>query len=442
MSWSQKTAVVGKNKRKRVKFSRFCRRKEGQGLVALESVGCDCRGGRLRRGLGYRAYRFDDERVSVGWKDKSVSGVYPLSGKRGNALVLAATDGYLYVRIAGVWERMVFVGECVYLRMRVDSDTVYHLFVGTEGVYYTLDGAVFIRFEEGAPLGGAIAGKRLFLARRGGVVVYSAPFAPTKTSGAEEGGELYMPAAFGEIVAIVGTQKYLYLFGERDVCRVEVKADAGAFTVEPLAYAGGRILPNAAARGGLDVFFLAENGLYRIDGERIEGAFDYLSLLPSYQPCRVGRAGSNLLLDYVERSGEKRRLALSADGKEGGFLFPRGTLCGGALFVDGGTAYGYPPFSSLKDMEEEEEQPYFSSGWEGLGTAGKKRLKKLTVRGEGSLEIEVRSEGSARRYAVVCKGGRGEALLADTGRAFLFTLFPLRDCDLESMTVEFVYLEE
>ncbi len=444
MAGYKKTPLAAENKVKRVKFSRFCRQSEQKNaLVAVESFNCNCRGGRLRGGLGYEPFLSRAEPLKLPWSNKWAAGFYPiLLDDDEMALIVITTDGYLYTYEADQsWTERVMVGSVArYLPLRVEQGKTYHIFSGGSRVVYTHDGIEFVEITHGELGAIATAGGRLFIVHALGRLQYSAPFAPETLAGSpQEGGELYMPHSFGEIQSIQGVGNYLYVFGAKSAYRLCVKADGTEFELEPLAYAGGRIMANGAVQVGGSIIFLAQEGLYRIEGKKIERVYEYLPIRPQYCNCRSGRFGDTILFEYAEVGGKNRRLALSADGEEGGFLFPLGALCGNGYFREKNSVYTYAPPTEVKKYTQ---KPYFETGWEWLESRGRKHLKRLIFHGTGSLSVEVCSGQTTRSYAVTLEKGRGEARLLEVGNAFVFRLYPNSDCNLESMTVEYVYLEE
>ncbi len=435
----QKSSMRGKNKVKRVKFTRFCRTSEKRSsLVGVEVLGCNCREGRLRRWLGFRPYLRSDSSF-VNWTNGGIAGVYPLTLADGTKrLVLVGTDGYIYVESSeGAWERGAYIGKKPAFRsLRVDEKKVYYLFAASDRVFYTLDGVEFALIGEGKVCDIAIAGKRFFVAYQGGRVAYSAPFAPDRFGGeSREGGELYLPADFGEVVALGGVGRYLYVFGNNAVYRVTVKADGTDFLVEPLAYEGGKIAARSAMEGGTSVSFLTEDSLCRVKGEKIERICEYLSLKPLGTSCIVGRVGGVFVLEYYERTGRSKWLAISADGEESGHLPRGGKLCDGGYFLKDEVLQQFVPGHVETNFDT---TPYFQSGWERLGSYEQKILKRIILQGRGSVVVEIRSGNVTHQYTLSLQNGEGAASLCERGRAFIFRLLPSANCELESVTVEYV----
>ncbi len=443
MVGANKSALAVKNGRQTRKFKSFSLR-DKEGLTATESKNCDCRDGRLRAGVGYeicyeygKPLVFDMEDI----EDTEVLGVYPLRFLDGsNALFFVSGDGQLYAAPSVNEVYGVLVGEypkC--LSMRTGAGESYHIFVGSRGGFCTTDAIRFAELTDEPLYGACIAGHRLFLLYEDGRLEYSEAYAPTVFDGsAHAGGALFPTVEAGKPIAVAGYGEYVYIFFERGIFRITVKAKANEFTIEPIFYDGGEIIPRSALSLGAGIFFLAEGGAYRIRGERVERLCAYLPVCAKRGvSAEVGYCGNLALIDYEEESGERRRLVLYADGEEGFFTQSYGRLGGNDYLYDG----------AMKRLARGEggvfpTQPYFQSGFELLGTTKRKTLKSLRFQGKGNLEVEVSTNGGSYRYALEMTEGERKIPVQIRGVAFSFRLIPSADCVVKRMDVEYVYADK
>ncbi len=450
MKGFQKTALQKKGGVRRVRFDKFRLTDEGEkgAFWALDSWNCDCREGRLRRGIACETIMDGfGNTVNVRFEGEIVA-VYPFTTDGGKeALCFVAEDGYLYSLklTTGAATQRVLLGEYpAHLSMRTPAQEVYHLFVGTRGGFVTRDGSSFTRVAEAAEgniRGCCMAGKRFFVGINESTVAYSAPYDPLQWAGAaHEGGLLYMPADCGALVGLAAEKEQVYLFGEYGVYRVGVRADAKAFTVERLCYGGGAIVPRSAVCTGAGILFLSVDGLYRIQGEKVEKTFSAFFDPPMEGvECYVGRCEELTLLDYVTTEGEMLRLAVYEDGKDAFYADWVKRLGGNEYFFKTGVLQRY-----VRDRNGAESvyEPYVKSGYLSFGKKGKKTLKRLRVYGEGQVTVRVSNGRVENEYVIDTQNGEGETLLCERGDAFSFYLRPAVWCTLKGMDVEYTCMEE
>ncbi len=441
----KKSDLHGEEITRRVQFDEFqLFQRTPNALVGVKGINSDCRDGRLRGGIGFATHYIDgEEAITVDVGDLSVVAVYDVILQSGNHTVFfVADDGCLYTRNSvGVGEKRAELGEypsCHLLRDQYKR--VYCLFAGSIAAYCTTNGYIYTRAGTGNLLGACAAGKRFFLLYEDGVVAYCAPFAPSNWSGgSQEGGELFIPSSAGKARAIAGYGRFLYLFAERAVYRVTVKARASDFVVEQLAYDGGKILPRSALSTGTGVCFLAENGLYYVDGDRVERRCAHMPILPtSSQSVRVGYCDNLVIFEYLSWAAERTRLVVYPDGRSAFFCSPYGKLGGSEYFYG---SNGVQRYVRLPSAGRYLTTPTFDTDWEDLGYSGRKTLKRLSVRGRGEVTVWITVGSVSHEYSVKMKDGKGEVKLCEQGAAFAFRLAPRGDCELKSMTVEYVRLK-
>ncbi len=441
----QKSFIDGKNGRRRVKFKKFLLQGEGEenALLAKSSLNCDCRDGKLRSGVGFAPHYIGNRPVVADMGEMKIIGTYTVPLHSGDSIaVFVGEDGYLYIRNSynqGI--KKVYIGENPsYHVMRIQSVGTYHLFVGGSGAYYTTNGNTYVSVGAGTLCGGCAAGKRFFILYKDGDLCYSAPFSPSQWEGeSHQGGKLYLPVEGGQPTAIAAYGSSVYIFTERIVYRLKVKAKASDFELEQLFYEGGVISPCSAIKLGAGVFFLAEDGVYRIKGDKIERLCKEIPIHPTRgRAVRVGFCGDALLAQYLdEYDKEEKRLVVHTDGSGGYFIDCFGTLGGSDCFFEGELAYRFE-WNTLRGGYY--TYPHFETGWQMLGSAKPKILKALTFHGKGTVLVRLYNGSLTRDYTLSIDGEQ-TIRVQEKGIAFAFRFMPRNGGELESMTVEYDYLE-
>ncbi len=442
-------ALRDKTVKKRASFHGFSIKKEGAGLCAADNVNCDCLDGRLQRGVGIIPYVDETGQAVIATMGSAVRGIYAVRidvGEEysGEQIFFGCNDGYLYAYdpFAKKGEKLFSLGEVLSCHsLKDESKKNYHVFTGRTKAAYTVDGETFTTIATGAFLAGQVCGERYFLVDRAGIVYYSAPYLPYELQGgANDGGELYLPAEAGGFTGMEGVEDILYLFGKRTVYRLRVTANTSDFYFERLEYGGGNICPCSMVSTGKGVIFLSESGAYFIQGDKVERVCAFLNIRPNYEyDCSVGRCEDLTLIEYTEQKGDeepvKKRIAFQADEKNAFFTQVYGDLCGSEYCFLNGRGYRYVRNSPAANYNG---APYFLTESVDFGTQKQKTLKKLKANGRGMVEITVNNGDISHVYTCNLSEG-GECAILDKGREFSFKFAPAKGSVLESFAVEYVY---
>ncbi len=446
MKGLKKSVTEGKNGVRKVTFKKFrLFTEEAGGLTALKSINCDCHGGKIRRGVGnVPHYRENGIPVVIDVGDQEIVAAYDIRLRPDSATaVFVAADGYVYAPDnynVGVQE--CYVGDYTsYHSLRFGDSDVYHLIVGDKGACYTRDGQNFTTLYHKNFKGGCVAGNRFFLLEENGTVYYSAAADPSKWEGdAAEGGEIYLPVEGGKPKAIAEYGNYVYIFTERVPYRITVKAKASEFVLEKISYDGGEVIENSALAVGTDIFFLSVNGLYRIQGDRVEKICKQLPIHPDVAAkARWGICEDTVIWHYFDEDLQWKRLVAYADGSDGFFADTYGLPCGGEYFCYSGLMCRFVKTSSDRLILE---PPFFQSDWENLGTEKQKTLRKLSLKGKGKVRVRVDNGGWYNEYNFTLNGGEGSVNLCKKGKVFSFHIFPQAGSEVSGMSVEYTYLDK
>ena len=449
-----KRAVKSKEKKKKAVFTSFGeKQKRGENLQPASYGNCDCRGGKLRGGIGVKKYLNENgEEVSVKLSsiDDALYTFFTVVNRNGEVedkpyLYILAENGYMYERheyTGNGWQRVLLGNHIDHCALKAENKAIYNLFSGEKGAYYSLDGGYFYSIYEGKCLGGCICGKRYLILTGKGELLYSAALMPTSMQGENPngGGVIYLPAGYGAPVGMKSYGDSAYIFLERGIFKLTLSATATENTLEEIPYGGGNICLRAMAVTGEGILFLAKEGLYRLRGDKVERICEYLPIGPcdTGKACRVAYCDELVVFDYYKQTGEGeevRRLVVYADGKDGYFSEVYGSL--------GGNQYTYMQrnvYYFEKDCKEIQhaETPFFTSERLDFGTDKKKCLKTLTLKGKGSVTVGVRCGEMEKTYPLVFENGVAQARLQNSGKEFSFTFYLDGGCTIEGMQVEYV----
>ena len=134
-------------------------------LEGEESLNCTCKGGRLKGGIGVKAYvdRYGSKLpVSISQANAGVYFTTTTGTSLNTKLVyLADQNGYLYFRNPSTnkTEQKVFLGPSIdYCCLTTETGSVYNIFVGTADVVLTTDGSSFTSKLWDGMRGGCILG--------------------------------------------------------------------------------------------------------------------------------------------------------------------------------------------------------------------------------------------------------------------------------------------
>ncbi len=437
----KKSSIKGKNRFKRVKYNGFSFKGESGALWGESGVNCDCRGGRFRMGIGIGEYRQPNGKILFVSANGEIMGGYVLSVNDGEGG--EDTVGYYYLDENGVLFQVfpqentqvstgverIEVGS-TYLTVSQARDATgktYSFFAGDDRIV-VLHGEEASVFYEGEIRGSCAVGNRFFFVTAGNKLLYTAPGDLLQTEGlSDDGGGLYLPEEGGLVRGMKTDGEFVYIFMERDIYRLTVSARASQFRVEKLPYFGDRICLRSQVRVGTRIFFLALDGAYFVDGERVERACPHLKIRPSNEalPCRVADATNLALIEYESWEGvgvrKTRRLAMYYDGKDGYFPEAHGDFSGGNICCLGGLFFR---FEQEDDASKQVKKASFTSKPLRLGRNGQKTLKGVRLYGGGSGKLLVQGDGKAHSYVYSTVDGRAEISLLEMGRTFVlnFTL--------------------
>ncbi len=434
-----------RRKEKRAKFTSFSEKEGGRYALRGKSVNCDLTGGSVKGGIGLLPY--SEEGLSANMP-VSTKAVYELALNNGSAsdskgIYLVGSDGGLYRShlTTGEVTKLVTIGDrLTHTAFRDDSRKTYHLFCGDAKAMITTDGVSFILLGEEAYRGACIVKGRCFFVVAPSILRYSAPMEPMKTEGdSDGGGALFLPTLHGEATGVCAENECLYVFMERGIYRLETAASSRDFQLTQIEYAGGKISRGSMIATGKGIFFLAQEGAYRLQNDRVERVCAWLDIQPIDGECTVGRCEDIVLIEYFAEGGGRKRLAMYTDGADGFFTEPYGALGGGELTYQSSLVFRFAK-NSPRTMYRRAAK--FSGEPLDLGSAKRKQLRRLRLFGDGEARLGLTVDGFTYSYALTVSGGVSEIPLRMRGRVLKIDLFPSAGACLTGLEIDYAVEEE
>ena len=448
-----KEILKGKEEKGQAVFSSFGGKEAKDGALLPASYrNCDCRGGILRAGVGLKKYLGENgEHLAMTMDvNSAVRHTFFVTlnadGAQVNtqAVYLVGVDGYLYQRQEdGSSSQKVYLGNNVsQFAMKGENKVIYNFFCGENSVYVTVNGSDFKMISTIDNVGACICKKRCLILSKNGDLLYTSPLNPLEASGNDPDGvgTIYLPVKYGAPVGIKEYKGKVYLFFERGICKLSVSAKATENTLEEVGYHGGNICLRGQAVTSKGILFLASEGAYYLRNDHVERVCEHLPIGPcaAGMRCGVGYCDDLVIFSYFrERAGgtEAKRIVLYADGKDGYFTESYGALSGNAYTYVSGKFY---TFSKDGEGILRNQQAYFLSEELFPAETKRKRLKRLILKGEGSVTVGVQCGVSERKYPLVFQGGVVKMRLLDRGKAFALRFYLGEGAFVSGVEIEYL----
>ncbi len=447
-----KSAFQGESKFHWAAFHRFSVvGEEKEGVVrGLNVHNCDCREGRLRRGVGVTKQRDSNNAILLTSSQVSTSNVYStllhtVGGTEEKAVFFADEDGYLHQidLYTGRTERKAYCGQSpIHCAVKNEQGYIEHLFCSTTALAYTVDGNTFTTIANEDVKGACTFGGRVFVGTGGRKVRYTAAYAVSVLGGSsDEGGEIYLPVGEGEIVSLVADGDGVCVFTAEEIYRLTSAAKSGDFRLEKVDYTGGAICLNSAVGAPSGCIFLTEKGAYRLYGNKTERICERLRISPNDAAarCKAGVCGDLAMIEYATLDENAlsviKRVAINFDGKGGFFCERYGEMMGGDYALASYIVYRFELDTS---QAEYQTHPYFQTDKLYFGSNKRKFLKRLRLEGAGEVKVAVEAQGKTKEYVLRFENGFAEALLKEVGQSFRFRIYPGAQSEVRSLKVGYV----
>lgn len=447
----EKQRIQRKTKAKQVVFDGFFAYKENgkNALPVLNSRNCDCSDGTISNGIGCVPYltangmKVESDLMMhalhvVKIKDAS------LSGTAREELYAVDASGYLHKYFSNIGN---FVGMNSGFPVKRIL-TIWQEGVGTLLFFIAPNKICVQRNEEGAMqvIFGAnraqacICKHRLFYAQGNSNIAYVDPLDPAIWTSSLEGyGVLYADEDDKLIQGMVTLGDSVIVLYENALKKITVAGSTQDFVVEEIAYSGGRIYYNTACTCGNAVFFLAEDGVYRYDGNRVQRACENMPIHPAADTETFSSACcyDEYMLSYNDVELGSSMLVVKNDGKSGYFSNPVICLSGDGTraIAQFGKAIGvYKRGAALS-----EGYGNCVIGWLDLGSKGNKTIKRITLYGEGEVLMTVLKESGARKVKLTFENGVAEWNVMEKSHKFTFRFQLLKPGRVTKMVLDVVY---
>ena len=336
----------------------------------------------------------------------------------------AAGSAYIYdfaLDAFALWH--TFGGRMKTVLAMDEAETPVTLFVGEAGVFaYANEGVLATEIVEASPIACTFK-DRVFCVDAPFNVRYSALLSPTDFSEKIDGGGRFcFPSEAGEIVGLLPFQEKIFVLYERGLSSFLAAGAPRDFRLEKIEYGGGKIFGSSAgvcSVGGEKAFFLAEDGLYRFDGEKVKKICLGLNISPlrGGQVCVHAEFEGKYFLVFTDKNGEKRAIVVDAESEEGYYAFAPesvGQAGGQALCA----LQNKVRFLCLDgDLPSGEEYVFLAKGLD-FETDGVKTLKALSFTGEGAFTLTVSNGRTEKTCVVAFDGGRANVAIGLKGEIF------------------------
>lgn len=415
-------------------------------LKANYSNNCDCHNGELRAPLQWVQLVKTDgslvEAVPANTRKIAVIKVYDVDSKTYSERFCAFTESGEFFTQASIDEEFESKGEGFYdvgIVRFADPNPSYRLAILMENaiVLWKDDDSYDVTVVTDTKRFGCYFKHRIFVGVKPSKLIFSeAERAENFIESMYDGGTVAFPNVGGEMVGIHPFGGYLYLFFEYGILRLDVGGEAKQFVAKEVEYSGGRILGRTIQKGGRGIYFMAMDGAYSFNGERVEKVLDGYALLPTKE-TDLDRSGSfhgRILFYYLTDEGYKT-LVLYEDKKDGFYMDGLSILTaeegGRCLFTD---ETGH--ICQLEEQGNIGRKGVFLGAETNWGVEGRKTLTKLRLEGVGELLVTVRTEGRVCTRRVCLQGDWTEVPLSERGEVFRLDFMLEPGTQIKNMTAE------
>ncbi len=450
----EKKNNIPKRTARRIVYNRFCAVGSGENgssaLVATANKNCDFANRNLRGCVGLTRYKLKNETVDIPLfpaeygdaKDLFVF-EFNYSGEKKDCVgvVMGNNRFYIYDELTGTpGLKLIATGIDFKKAVRVFSQSGEEkLLLCYNDKIYTYDPIKSTKslWIEQKVTDACFFNERLFICN-GNTLKYSAP-ADYKNfnDSIDEGGEIKIVSDRGDILQMVTIGETAYVFLERGIYKLSLGGAGRDFIVEDMFYKGGPIVANSVCVCLNKIAFLAEDGIFVLDGVRIERYAEGLAVkfLPKMDYCRAGYGFGRYFLTFQDEKSVRRTVFVDLKDK-GNFgeifaMHALGNWYGKVL----GTKNGY--FSHLDENGDlpAGEKYFFECESTDFSVSGEKFLRSIQLCGRGECSLVVKGRNGEKKLNYSLKGKQKRAV-GLKGELFSLEIELSKGCVMEELTVD------
>ena len=454
LGFFKKRNHIPKQTAKRIVYNRFCAVGSGENgsgaLVATASKNCDFAKRNLRGCVGLIRYKLKNKALDiplfpVEYGDAKDLFVFEFndSGERKDCVgvVMGNNRFYIYDEMNGTpGLKLMATGINFKRAVRVFSKSGDEkLLLCYNDSIYTYDPikATKSLWMEQKVTDACFFNERLFICY-GNTLKYSAPTDYKNFNDSiDEGGEIKIVSDRGDIFQMVAIGETAYVFLERGVYKLSLGGAGRDFIVEDMLYKGGPIVANSVCVCLNKIAFLAEDGIFVLDGVRLERYAEGLNIkiLPNMDYCRAGYGFGRYYLTFLDENSVRRTVFVDLEDKGNfGEIFAMhglGDWNGKVL----GTKNGY--FSHLDangDLPVGEKYSFRCESTD-FSVSGEKFLRGLQLCGQGNCVLTVKGRNGEKKlsYSLAGKQKRAVGLKGDL---FSLEIELSKGCVIEQLAVD------
>lgn len=439
MAGTVKKAVEGTVKHKWISFGGFTENSASKSLLTIASnYNCECVGQAMQ--VGVRCVPFVSQEgttMAVATNLRTPYEWFVLN----RTVSEAVTQSFGYITAAGElceWSERASGFSYTYnigLESKgvlvTDADKQQMLvYVGQSGAYSYYDNGSDVLISKRFLPVGCFCGGRLFTAMLGRTLVYCTPFSPHEYQvDVDDCGEIQLAEEAGEIVALVASGSFVYVFCEYGIFRLAVAGSARQFKIERIPYAGGLIFGRTACavgEDGLKMFFLADSGLYTLQGKNVTRLYNPCGIAPALKQtdCRHGLFDGKYWVCFADQNGKQRAVAIDVQTQTAyESIVPQyaSPILGGTLCVYDGTLCKM----RTGGLSQFGAEGTFTTNVN-LATGKNSTLKSIRVLGEGEATLCVDNGHESVTVHLQFQNGVAQANVHCKGDTFTWT-FTLKD---------------
>ncbi len=291
----------------------------------------------------------------------------------------------------------------------VDASGKNYLALFTDKGVYLYDGATLSLAENSvACTMGCTHRERLFVVDKScqSRILFSAPFNPQQWG--EEAyatGSIEVSPEQGEIYAIFSVEKKLFILRREGCSVLTLEGESCNVMAYPIPASVGKVMPRTAQRVNKEMVFLSSDGLYKFDGVKVKKVAPHLTRAMRFTADGnfvVSVWGGYYVLCYDDLSGGRKTLFVDVENERGWIsenVFSGSTYNGEKSYL---LADGDLMEWSDNDGATLPTQTVWQSGYQRFNLGyGKKTVKKIALRGTGSVRLTIRSDSQERKSYVI-----------------------------------------